>query len=155
MVMTPEQRVLFNKLQALMSIIEGYSNYIMNAVGARLLPTYDHIKQRIEERAAQRSPIEKLFVRLTGLALKMEQYRLGEAFINAVVAERGVGMANLVWAGPDYLPTLDELANPKTGSRAWSAWRRRTDPATRPLDETPCAWMVCSAAIVSGREALA
>jgi coenzyme F420 biosynthesis associated uncharacterized protein len=136
MVMSPEQRVLFSKLQALMSIIEGYSNYIMNAVGARLLPSYDYIKQRIEERAAQRSPIEKLFVRLTGLALKMEQYRRGEAFINAVVAERGVGMANLVWAGPDYLPTLDELANHKD----WIARVERlaaadSDRATRPLNE--------------------
>ncbi|HUS15968.1 MAG TPA: zinc-dependent metalloprotease [Chloroflexia bacterium] len=117
MVMTPEQRVLFGKLQSLMSVIEGYSNYIMNAVGARLLPSYDYIKQRIEERAAQRSPVEKLFIRLTGLALKMEQYRMGEAFINAVVAERGVAMANLVWEGPEYLPTQNELRD----HRSWLA----------------------------------
>lgn len=111
LVMTPEQKILFSKLQALMSVIEGYSNYIMNAVGERLLPSYSYIKQRIEERAAQRSPIERLFIRLTGMALKMEQYRMGEAFINAVAADRGVRFANLVWEGPDYLPTLDELRN--------------------------------------------
>jgi coenzyme F420 biosynthesis associated uncharacterized protein len=109
LVMTPEQKALFYKLQALMAVIEGYSNYIMNAVGARHLPSFDFIKQRIEERAAQRGMIDKLFIRLTGLALKMEQYRMGEEFINAVVAARGVGFANLVWEGPDYLPTLDEL----------------------------------------------
>ena len=109
--MNPEQKRLFQKLQALMSVIEGYSNYIMNAVGARLLPSYEYIKQRIEERAAQRGPAEQLLIRITGLALKMEQYRMGEAFINAVAAERGVSFANLVWAGPDYLPTLDELRN--------------------------------------------
>ncbi len=111
-VMSAEQRVLFNKLQALMSIIEGYSNYIMNAVGERLLPSYGMIKERIEQRAARRSPAEKLFIRITGLALKMEQYRLGESFINAVVAKEGVQVANLVWKGPDYLPTLEELRNP-------------------------------------------
>ena len=98
---------------------------------------YEYIKQRIEERAAQRSPIEKLFVRLTGLALKMEQYRRGEAFINAVVAERGVKVANLVWAGPEYLPTLDELKN----HHDWIARVDRlvaagSDQPTRPLDET-------------------
>lgn len=129
MVMTPDQKVLFGKLQALMSIIEGYSNYIMNAVGARLLPSYEYIKQRIEERAAQRSPAEKLFIRLTGLALKMEQYRLGEAFINAVVADRGVPFANLVWAGQDYLPTLDELRR----HQDWIARVDRLDAATRRL----------------------
>src|SRR4030095_10622091 len=79
MVMTPEQRTLFNKLQALMSIIEGYSNYIMNAVGERLLPSYGPSKELIEQPAERRSNIERLFIRITGLALKMEQYKLGES----------------------------------------------------------------------------
>jgi len=136
LVMTPEQRLLFGKLQALMSVIEGYSNYIMNAVGVRLMPSFAMIKQRIEERAGQRSPIEKLFIRLTGLALKMEQYRAGEAFINAVVAARGVQVANLVWAGPKYLPTMEELRD----APAWIARvdglgpARDSDQPTRPLD---------------------
>ena len=77
---------MFSKLQAMMSIIEGYSNYIMNAVGERLLPSYHMIKERIEQRANNRSQIEKLFIKITGLALKMEQYRLGETFINEIVA---------------------------------------------------------------------
>jgi len=112
-VMSPEQRVLFSKLQALMSVIEGYSNYIMNAVGERLLPSYEMIKIRIEERAARRGTAEKLFIRITGLALKMEQYRLGESFFNAVVAEHGVAVANRVWEGPEMLPTLEELHKPQ------------------------------------------
>ncbi len=120
MVMSPEQRALFSKLQALMSIIEGYSNYIMNAVGERLLPSYNTIKERIEQRAERRSSIEKLFIRVTGLALKMEQYKLGESFINAVVAKRGVQVANKVWEGPDMLPTLEELRSP-------DAWIERVE----------------------------
>ncbi len=119
-VMTPEQRALFSKLQALMSIVEGYSNYIMNSVGERLLPSYSVIKDRIEQRAARRSPAEKLFIRITGLALKMEQYRLGEAFITTVVQQRGIALANRVWEGPGMLPTLDELRNPQ-------AWIRRIE----------------------------
>ena len=51
---------------------------------------------------------------ITGLALKMEQYRLGESFINAVAEKRGIKFANLIWEGPDKLPTLDELRNPQT-----------------------------------------
>jgi coenzyme F420 biosynthesis associated uncharacterized protein len=139
LVMTPEQKVLFQKLQALMSVIEGYSNYIMNAVGERLLPSYGYIKQRIEERAAQRSPIDRLFVRLTGLALKMEQYRRGEEFITAVAADRGVTVANLVWEGPDYLPTLDELRNPQDWIARVSHLPAGADSAngTRSLDTAP------------------
>lgn len=111
-VMSPEQRNLFNRLQALMSIVEGYSNFIMNSVGERLLPSYQTIKERVEQRAARRGTAEKLFIRITGLALKMEQYRMGETFINAVVAKRGVEFANRVWEGPDKLPTLEELRDP-------------------------------------------
>jgi coenzyme F420 biosynthesis associated uncharacterized protein len=119
-IMSPEQRELFNKLQATMSIVEGYSNYIMNSVGQRLLPSYEQIKLKIEERAARRSPAEKLFIRMTGLALKMEQYRLGETFINAVVAERGIETANRVWEGPQMIPTLEELRDHKL-------WLERVD----------------------------
>ena len=124
-IMTPEQRTLFSKLQAVMSIIEGYSNYIMNAVGSRLLPSYETIKERIEERAARRSAAEKLFIRLTGLALKMEQYKLGESFINSVVEKRGIEFANRVWEGPEMLPTLEELRDPA----AWIARVEQVHPA--------------------------
>jgi uncharacterized protein (DUF2342 family) len=101
----------------------------MNAVGERLLPTYSVIKDRIEQRAARRSPAEKIFIKITGLALKMEQYKLGESFINRVVEERGVAVANRVWEGPHMVPTLEELRNP-------SAWLERIEGqvhATKPL----------------------
>ncbi|MEO5952658.1 MAG: zinc-dependent metalloprotease [Chloroflexia bacterium] len=125
-VMSPEQRVLFNKLQALMSIIEGYSNYIMNAVGERLLPSYSLIKERFDQRATNRSQIEKIFIRITGLALKMEQYKLGESFINRIVEIRGIETANRIWEGPELVPTLEELHNPEV-------WLERVDAETKLL----------------------
>jgi coenzyme F420 biosynthesis associated uncharacterized protein len=117
MVMTPEQRELFNSMQALMSVVEGYSNHVMNAVGQRLIPTYELISRRFERRQRQRTAAEQLFARLTGLDIKLEQYRQGEAFINRVVAARGHEFARLVWTGPEYLPSLTELRDPD----AWIA----------------------------------
>ncbi len=108
-VMTPQQREIFGRLQALMCIVEGYSNHVMNAVGRELLPTYDTISRRFEQRKARRSPADELFGRITGLRLKMEQYRLGEEFIDAVVAERGHSLARRVWDGPEFLPTMAEI----------------------------------------------
>jgi coenzyme F420 biosynthesis associated uncharacterized protein len=119
-IMTPEQRALFQKMQALMCIIEGYSNHVMNAVGRDLLPNYERIARRFEARQRQRTVAEQLFARLTGLNLKMEQYRLGEIFIDTIAKERGHDVAQRVWDGPEYLPTMEEIRNP-------SLWLQRFD----------------------------
>lgn len=113
MVMTPEQRLLFSRMQAMMSVVEGYSNHVMNAVGRDLMPDYTVIAQRFEQRQVNRSGAEQLFARLTGLDVKLEQYRMGERFINTVVAERGHDFARQVWEGPDWLPTLEEIRSPE------------------------------------------
>jgi coenzyme F420 biosynthesis associated uncharacterized protein len=112
-IMTTEQRGLFQELQALMSIVEGYSNHMMNAIGAKLMPNYEQIKSRVEQRQQNRTVIDKLFVRLTGLDLKMEQYRQGEKFVDEVVAKKGIDFANLMWAEAKYLPSLEEVRQPE------------------------------------------
>jgi coenzyme F420 biosynthesis associated uncharacterized protein len=112
--MTPEQRALVSRLQALMALLEGYSNHIMHHVGQGLLPHFAEIEARVEARQKQRSPIEVWFLRVTGLSMKMEQYALGEQFVGQVVQSRGVDFLNRVWDGPATLPTEDELRSPAT-----------------------------------------
>lgn len=113
LVMSQEQRDLFARMQALMAVIEGYSNHVMNAVGKDLMSDYETIRRRFERRQMQRSPAEQVFARLTGLDLKLEQYRLGEAFIDCVVDLRGHEFARRVWNNADSLPTLEELNDPE------------------------------------------
>ena len=117
-VMTPEQRGVFDRIQAVMSVVEGYSNHVMNAVGRDLLKDYDGIARRFEQRQRQRGVGEQLFARLTGLNLKMEQYRLGERFVNDVVEQRGKSAALTMWSSPEALPSMAEI-------RAPSAWITR------------------------------
>lgn len=112
LVMSEDQRAIFRRLQALMCVVEGYSNHVMQAVGRRIIPGYDAMKARFDERSKQRSPADRLFARLTGLDIKLEQYALGERFVNEVVAQRGIEFANRVWRSPEHLPTLDEVRNP-------------------------------------------
>ena len=119
-VMTPHQRQMLSRLQALMSLAEGYSNHVMNRVGERLLPAYAEIHERVEHRQANRSQIEELFLRLTGLKMKMEQYALGEKFAGAVTDARDVAFLNLAWQDPEWLPTETEIRNPE-------AWIKRMD----------------------------
>jgi len=112
-VMSPEQRELFNEMQATMCVVEGYSNHVMNAVGKELLPTYALIARKFEQRQRQRGTAEQIFARLTGLSVKLEQYRLGEAFVNTLVAERGHAVARRIWEGPEFLPSMEEIREPQ------------------------------------------
>lgn len=112
-IMTPRQRDTFQRTQALMSVLEGYSNHVMNAAGARILPNFVELHDRFERRGERRSGVERAIMRLTGLDLKMEQYAAGERFADAVIAQRSREFLNRVWTGPEMLPTLDEIRAPE------------------------------------------
>lgn len=122
-IMDADQRALFNEMQALMSVIEGYSNHVMNAVGKDLLPNYEEISRKFEERQKMRSQADQLFGKLTGLNVKLEQYRQGEEFIDAIVDARGHEFAYKVWDKPEHLPSMTELKDPE-------AWISRIDSLT-------------------------
>jgi coenzyme F420 biosynthesis associated uncharacterized protein len=110
--LTPEQRAAFGRLQALMSVIEGYSNHTMNAIGQRLLPSYARIERQVAARRLNRPLLDDAVNRVTGMDLKLAQYQQGEAFIDAVVAARGITFANLVWRSAADLPTIEEIREP-------------------------------------------
>ena len=111
-IMTPGQRETFNRTQALMSLLEGYSNHVMNAAGARILPGFAELHDRFERRGERRTGIERAIMRLTGLDLKMEQYAAGERFADRVISARDREFLNRVWTGPEQLPSLDEIRDP-------------------------------------------
>jgi coenzyme F420 biosynthesis associated uncharacterized protein len=111
--MSPEQARIFDQLQALMSLLEGFSNHVMDALGPEMLPDYAEIARKFEVRQQQKSQAELLFVRLTGLEMKLEQYRAGEKFVDHVVKDRGLAFMNKAWQGPEHLPTLREIYEPQ------------------------------------------
>ncbi|MBI2954285.1 MAG: zinc-dependent metalloprotease [Chloroflexi bacterium] len=112
LMMTPEQRHIFNRLQALMCLLEGYSNHMMQAVGQSILPSYEYLKDRFEERGKNKSTGDRLIGKLTGMDIKLEQYTLGERFVNDIVGKRGIDFMNRIWQSPLTLPTLDEVRAP-------------------------------------------
>ncbi len=124
--MNEEQRDLFNEMQAMMCVVEGYSNHVMNAVGKDLLANYEEISRKFEERQKQRTQSEQLFAKLTGLNVKMEQYRAGERFIDEIVRLRSHDTARRVWEAPEFLPTMDEIRKPEL-------WLTRIDTLTPAL----------------------
>jgi coenzyme F420 biosynthesis associated uncharacterized protein len=111
--MSERQRTTFQRTQAMMSLLEGYSNHVMNAAGERILPGFRQLHDRFERRNERRGAIERALMRITGLDLKMEQYAAGERFVDAVLATRGPAFFAQVWEGPERLPSLDEIREPE------------------------------------------
>jgi coenzyme F420 biosynthesis associated uncharacterized protein len=111
--MAPEQRTLFRETQAVMSLLEGFSDYVMDEVGRDLVPEVERISARFHERRARRTQFERAMLRLTGLDLKMEQYRRGEAFVRGIAAQRGPAALTRLWDGPDTLPRDGEIEAPE------------------------------------------
>ena len=111
--MTDEQKALFRETQAVMSLLEGFSDYVMDEVGHELVPDVEKIRAKFDERRAKRTPFERAMLRLTGMDLKLEQYKKGETFVRAVAAARGAEALPRLWDGPESLPRDGEIEAPE------------------------------------------
>ena len=100
------------RLQAFMTLAEGYATFVMDAVGAKLLSDHARLKEAMERRRQSVSPGDALLERLLGLELKRRQYEDGVKFCRYVAGMRDVESLNRAWENPDTLPTTEELADP-------------------------------------------
>ncbi len=110
---TPAQRALLDKLTAVMTLVEGHGDYVMDAVGPRVVPSVEDIREKFSQRRGSAGRLEQIFRRILGIDLKMKQYEQGSRFVSTVVEEAGMAGFNKVWTSPETLPTRAELANPR------------------------------------------
>ncbi|GAB7192748.1 zinc-dependent metalloprotease [Kineococcus sp. NUM-3379] len=115
---SPAQRTRVRSLVAVMSLLEGHADVVMDDVGPQVVPTVAQIRERFTQRRRGRGSLDQLTRRLLGLDAKTRQYADGARFVRGVVASVGVDGANAVWQGPEQLPTPAEIADP-------AAWVRR------------------------------
>ena len=95
-----------------MSLLEGFSDHVMDEVGRDLVPDVETISARFHARRGRRGGLEGAMMRLTGMDLKMEQYSKGEQFVAAVAREGGRDALESLWRGPESLPSPEEIDRP-------------------------------------------
>ncbi|MFX1819954.1 zinc-dependent metalloprotease [Pseudarthrobacter sp. CC4] len=109
----PEEKAAISHLTAVMSLLEGHANVVMDAVDASIIPSVKTIRQRFNDRGKDRGVIEKFIRSLLGLDAKMRQYSDGARFVGAVVDVAGMEGFNKVWESADHLPTEPEIHDAK------------------------------------------
>jgi coenzyme F420 biosynthesis associated uncharacterized protein len=117
-VQTPQQRERLARLTAVMSLLEGHADVMMDEVGPQVVPTVEVIRYRFGKRRAGRGAVDQVLRRLLGLDAKLRQYADGARFVRGVITEVGLEGFNRVWSGPQTLPLPAEIADPV-------AWARR------------------------------
>src|ERR671910_3164552 len=121
LVQSSEQRALMDEIQAAMSVVEGYSEHVMDAIAAAVIPGHEELREAMDRRRRSRSAPQRIIERLLGFDVKLRQYELGKKFADAVVALGGMEALNRVWASPEALPSSGELQHPES-------WLKRTEP---------------------------
>ncbi|MFC5788152.1 MULTISPECIES: zinc-dependent metalloprotease [Streptomyces] len=113
LVQSPAQREILARLTAVMSLLEGHADFVMDGVGPAVVPSVTEIREKFKERRQKgASRLDLALRKLLGLDAKLRQYRDGERFVRAVVNEVGMDGFNRVWTSPNTLPTKAEIAKP-------------------------------------------
>jgi coenzyme F420 biosynthesis associated uncharacterized protein len=108
-----DQRIALDEIQALMAVVEGHGNYVMDTIGAREIPTFRRMRHVFERRRQQTSGVQRAIQYAIGLEMKLRQYEMGQRFCELAVAHSGEAVLGHLWVGPDNLPTLAELKEPE------------------------------------------
>ncbi|HEY8116691.1 MAG TPA: zinc-dependent metalloprotease [Actinomycetota bacterium] len=112
LIMNDEQRALFARMQALMTLLEGHATFVMNEVAAGRVDDLDRMRNALHERRRSRGGVEKAFQQAIGFETKAKQYASGERFVRDVVTAVGMDGFNRVWRDETNLPSPEEIADP-------------------------------------------
>jgi coenzyme F420 biosynthesis associated uncharacterized protein len=122
LVASPEQMGILERIQGLMSLLEGHGDVTMNRAGAGAVPDAPRFACLLRERRQRASFPVKALQQLMGIDAKLRQYTLGAAFVEALEEAGGDDLFQQVWVSPEWLPTLAEIRDP-------ARWLARADAA--------------------------
>ncbi|MDG2427471.1 MAG: zinc-dependent metalloprotease [Acidimicrobiales bacterium] len=125
-VRSSEQEELLPLLEALVAVIVGVVDHVMDVVGNGLIRSYDQVTEAVRRRRVTTTDADRFVERILGLNLTQEQVDRGAAFVVGVVERAGEKGLSLLWEGAQCLPTPSEVDAPGL----WLARLELLDPPT-------------------------
>jgi putative hydrolase len=111
-IQTDEQRALLPRLEALVAVIEGYVDHVMDAIGGGLISSYGMITEAARRRRVEADESDRFVARLFGLELGQPTYDACAACVDGVVERAGFDALEPLWEGEANLPTPPEIEAP-------------------------------------------
>lgn len=111
-IQTDAQRALLPRLEALIAMIEGYVDHVMDAIGTGLISSYAMITEAVRRRRVEADESDRFVARLFGLELGQATYDQGAAFVDGVVERAGFDALDPLWRSEAFLPTPPEIEAP-------------------------------------------
>jgi coenzyme F420 biosynthesis associated uncharacterized protein len=106
------ERETLDQVQAVMAVIEGHAEHVMDSVAPDLLPSLPQLRGALDRRRRSQSGLSRLVAKLLGLELKLRQYEQGKYFCDTVVDRAGTEALAHLFSAPEALPNLAELRDP-------------------------------------------
>ncbi len=113
LVASTEQREVLDRVNGMMSLLEGHGDVTMDRAGRGLVPSADRFGKVLRARRESARGLTRIFQQLIGLQAKLSQYAQGEAFIEAVERRGGPQLLARAWEAPENLPSLLEIREPQ------------------------------------------
>ena len=109
---TAEQEAVVPQLDALVAVIVGYADHVIDVVGGRLLGSFGMLAEALRRQRVEADPSDRFVEELLGLSLGTAQVERGAAFVKGVLERAGeTGLARL-WTSARSLPTPAEVDAP-------------------------------------------
>ena len=111
---TVRQAPLLAELQRFVSVLEGYTDVIVETLGERMVTAHGRLDEALRRHRLERGDATGFVDRLLGLELDRSHYDAGAAFCRGVV-ERSDGrldQLNRLWSDESMVPTVAELVAP-------------------------------------------
>lgn len=109
---SPEQAAIRPELEALVAVIEGVVDHVLDEVGGKLIGSYPMLTEALRRRRVEAADHDRFVERLFGLELGQDTYARGSAFVDGVLERAGDDALRKLWADPGNLPTPAEVDAP-------------------------------------------
>ena len=111
-VRTPEQDRLRPRLDTVLSVVIGWSDYMTDLVGGRILGNPSRIAEAARRRRIDGGEETAFVERLLGVHITRQQVEIGRSFVDGVVQRAGTDGLTPLYGASENLPTPSELEAP-------------------------------------------